>query len=150
MKYVKSQNKARNSILIKQNEYQVILKIILKHADTVCFTVYPYLDAIEELREDIRYQQLMSSYIDSEYTKSIHTENCKESLVYFKLDHYMIEFLKDKKHIFDFCDEEAAINLEDIVFIGKGNIVCDTITHENYCGVTDELLYEVEKKLVIS
>ena len=34
MKYVKSQNKARNSILIKQNEYQVILKIILKHADT--------------------------------------------------------------------------------------------------------------------
>ena len=146
MKYVKFDNKARNIISVKRKEYLSLLDIILKHTDTVCFTVSPYLDAIDELREDIRYQQIADSYIDSEFTESIHTEDCKESLVYFKLDYYVREFLKAREDIFDFYDEEVAINLEDVVFIGKGNIVCDTITHEQYCAVTDEVLFEIEKK----
>lgn len=147
MKYVKSPNKARNVISIKRSDYQILLDVILKHTDIVCFTVSPYLDNIDELREDIRYQKIIDSYMDSEYTKSIHTEKCKESLVYFELDYYVREFLKEKKGMFDFCDDDASINLEDVVFIGKGSIVCDTITHEQYCAVSSELLYEIEKKL---
>lgn len=149
MKYVKSNNKARNAISIKRSDYQILLDIILKHTDIVCFTVSPYLDSVDELREDIRYQKIIDSYIDSEYIKSIHTENCKESLVYFKLDYYVREFLKVKKDIFDFYDEDASINLEDIVFIGKEGIVCDTITHEQYCGVSSDLLCEIEKTGII-
>lgn len=150
MKYVTSHNKARNVISIKKSDYPVLLNVILKHTDIVCFTVSPYLDDIEEVREDIRYQQIVDSYIDYEYIKSIHTEKCKDSLVYFKLDYYVREFLEEKEDLFDFYDEESSINLEDVVFIGKERIVCDTITHEQYCAVTDELLFEIEKKLNIS
>ena len=87
----------------------------------------------------------MGSYIDSEFTESIHTENCKESLIYFKADYYVREFLKEKEELFDFCDENASVNLEDVVFIGKKSIICDTITHEKYCAVSDELLHEIKK-----
>lgn len=87
----------------------------------------------------------MGSYIDSEFIESIHTENCKESLVYFKLDYYVRKFLKEKKDLFDFYDEGASVNLEDIVFIGKNGVICDTITHEKYCEVSDDLLSEIEK-----
>ena len=146
MKHVKFDNKARNVISVKRKEYLTLLDIILKYTDTVCFTVSPYLDGIDELREDIRYQQIVDSYIDSEFAESMHTEECKERLVYFKLDYYVREFLKAREDIFDFYDEEAVINLEDVVFIGNGNIVCDTITHEQYCAVTDELLFEIDKK----
>ena len=67
--------------------------------------------------------------------------------MYFKLDYYVREFIKGKKDIFDFYDEEASINLEDVVFIGKNGIVCDTITHERYCVVSSDSLCEVEKWL---
>lgn len=150
MKYVTSRNKARNVISIKKSDYPVWLNVILKHTDIVCFTVSPYLDDIEEVRKDIRYQKIIDSYIDSEFTKSIHTEKCKDSLVYFKVDYYVREFLKEKEDLFDFYDEESSINLEDVVFIGENCIVCDTITHERYCAVTDDLLFEIEKKLNIS
>ena len=149
MKYVKFNHKARNIISIKKKDYPNFLNILLKHTDTVCFTASPYLDDIQELQDDIRYEKIMESYIDSEFTASIHTEKCKESLVYFKLDYYIREFLKEKEDIFDFYDEEAAINLEDVVFIWEENIVCDTITHEQYCAVTDELLLEIENKIKI-
>ena len=129
MSYVKCRNNARNAIIIKENEYQTFIDVVLRHTEIVCFTVCPYLDHIDELREDIRYKQIMGSYIDSEFTESIHTENCKESLVYFKADYYIREF----------------VNLEDVVFIGKKSIICDTITHEKYCAVSDELLHEIKK-----
>lgn len=145
MKYVKCCNNARNAIIIKKNEYQTFIDVILRHTEIVCFTVCPYLDHVDELREDIRYKQIMGSYIDSEFTESIHTENCKESLVYFKADYYIGEFLKEKKELFDFFDENASVNLEDVVFIGKKSIICDTITHEKYCAVSDELLHEIKK-----
>jgi len=70
-------------------------------------------------------------------------------LLYFKLDYNVREFLKEKEDVFDFYDEEASINLEDVVFIQKESIVCDTITHEQYCEVTDELLLEMENKINI-
>lgn len=148
MKYVKFANSARNAILINKKDYQTLLDIILKHTDTVCFTVSSYLDDMEEVRGDTRYQQIADSYIDSEFTESIHTEKCKESLVYFKLDYYVRGFLKEKEDIFDFYDEEASINLQDVVFIGKELIICDTITHEQYCAVTDELLLEIVHNLL--
>lgn len=147
MKYVKSHNQARNVISIKRNDYHIFLDIILKHTDIVCFTVAPYLDDIDELRENIRYQKIMDSYMDSEFVDSIHTENSKESLVYFRSDYYVREFLKERKDIFDFYDDEASINLEDIVFISGNRIICDTITHEQYCAVTDELSREIEALL---
>lgn len=139
MKYVNYPNKARNAILVNRKNYQKVLDIILKHTDMVCFTVAPYLDDIDEIREDGRYQKILDSYIDLEFTKSIHTENCNESLIYFEMDYFVREFLKEKRDIFDFSDKEASINLEDIVFIGKQEIVCDTITHEQYCAVSDEM-----------
>ena len=147
MKYVKFDNKARNVITIKKRDYQMFLNIILRHTDTVCFTVFPYLDDIQELQDDIRYEKIVESYIDSEFTSSIHTEKCQENLLYFKLDYNVREFLKEKEDVFDFYDEEASINLEDVVFIQKESIVCDTITHEQYCAVTDELLLEMESKI---
>lgn len=148
MKLVNYPNRARNAISIKKNNYQEVLDIILKYADMVCFTVSPYLDDLTEVKEDIRYQEIFDSYFDSEVTTSIHTEMCNESLIYFKMDYFVREFLKSKEDIFDFLDDEASINLEDVVFIGNGKIVCDTITHEKYCGVIDEVYDEIEKKCI--
>lgn len=149
MKFVEYPNKARNAICIKDKEYPIFLKIVLKYTDTICFTIYPYLDDICEVKEDYRYKDIMESYLDSEYTKSIHTEDRKESLIYFKVDYFVREFLKNKRNIFDFCDNEALINLEDIVFISKKRIICDTLTHEQYCAVTDELEHEIRKSCTI-
>ncbi len=142
---MKCRNEARNPIEVKRDEYQRFLDTILKYTEIVCFTAVPYLDHIDELRDDIRYEKIMGSYIDSEFIESIHTENYKESLVYFKLDYYVRKFLKEKKDLFDFYDEGASVNLEDIVFIGKNGVICDTITHEKYCAVSDDLLSEIEK-----
>jgi len=55
----------------------MFLNIILRHTETVCFTVFPYLDDIQDLQDDIRYEKIVESYIDSEFTSSIHTENVK-------------------------------------------------------------------------
>ena len=140
---VKYPNKARHALSLNRNNYQKVLDVILKYSDMVCFTVSPYLDDIDEIREDDRYQKILDSYIDSEFTKSIHIENRNESLVYFKMDYFIREFLKEKRDIFDFFDEDASINLEDIVFIGKQEIVCDTITHEHYCAVSDDIYEEL-------
>ena len=134
---------ARNAILVNRNKYQKILNIVLRYTDKVCFLVSPYLDDIDEVREDARYQKILDAYIDFEFTRSIHIEDCNESFIYFKIDYLVREFLKERRDIFDFTDEEATINLEDIVFIGKQKIICDTITHERYCAVTDELYVEI-------
>lgn len=119
MKYVKCRNNARNAIIIKENEYQTFIDVILRHTEIVCFTVCPYLDHVDELREDIRYKQIMGSYIDSEFTESIHTENCKESLVYFKADYYIREFLKEKKELFDFLMRMHLLILKILCLLGK-------------------------------
>lgn len=119
MKYVKCCNNARNAIIIKKNEYQTFIDVILRHTEIVCFTVCPYLDHVDELREDIRYKQIMGSYIDSEFTESIHTENCKESLVYFKADYYIREFLKEKKELFDFLMRMHLLILKMLCLLGK-------------------------------
>lgn len=119
MKYVKCCNNARNAIIIKENEYQTFIDVILRHTEIVCFTVCPYLDHVDELREDIRYKQIMGSYIDSEFTESIHTENCKESLVYFKADYYIREFLKEKKDLFDFLMRMHLLILKMLCLLGK-------------------------------
>ena len=71
MKYVKCCNNARNAIIIKKNEYQTFIDVILRHTEIVCFTVCPYLDHVDELREDIRYKQIMGSYIDSECAEAL-------------------------------------------------------------------------------
>ena len=76
-------------------------------------------DHVDELREDIRYKQIMGSYIDSEFTESIHTENCKESLVYFKADYYIREFLKEKKDLFDFFMRMHLLILKMLCLLGK-------------------------------
>lgn len=147
MKYVKYPNRARNAILVNRKNYQKVLNIVLKHTEIVCFTVSPYLDDIDEVREDVRYQKILDAYIDFENTCSIHTEDCNEGFIYFKMNYFVQEFLKEKRDIFDFGDEETAINLEDIVFISNERIVCDTITHENYCAVTDELYDEITRAI---
>ena len=119
MKYVKCRNNARNAIIIKANEYQTFIDVILRYTEIVCFTVCPYLDHVDELREDTRYKQIMGSYIDSEFTESIHTDNCKESLIYFKEDYYVREFLKEKKELFDFLMRMHLLILKMLCLLGK-------------------------------
>ncbi len=35
--------------------------------------------------------------------------------------------------------------LKMLCLLGKKSIICDTITHEKYCAVSDELLHEIKK-----
>lgn len=119
MKYVKCRNNARNAIIIKENEYQTFIDVILRHTEIVCFTVCPYLDHVDELREDIRYKQIMGSYIDSEFTESIHTENCKESLVYFKATIISENSEREKRSCLIFLMRMHLLILKILCLLGK-------------------------------
>lgn len=147
MRYIIKKNDKRNVCIPSDNEYTTFIDIVLKHSDTVCFVVYPYLDSIEELNEDTRYADISESFIKMDYIDSIHTNGNKDCVAYFKKDYWIRKFLMERSDIFDFYEENAAINLEDVTFLKNNEIICDTLTHEEYCAVIKEIEIEFKSKI---
>lgn len=73
-------------------EYVRLIKVVLKHTDTVCFTIEPFLDSIEEfhnsswsfLSENILYMSLDRAIEDKIGERS--------NLIFMKNDYFLYDF----------------------------------------------------------
>ncbi len=122
-------------------EYQKFIQIILNYADSVCFTIKPFLDNIDEFNKSI-WSELNYSVLDYGFVRAASNfENDKSHLVLLKKDYYVYNFFKGKKGIFDFRDEDSnlGITLEDPAFIKNEEVFCYTVTHEKICLVIEDI-----------
>lgn len=122
-------------------EYQKFIQIILNYADSVCFTIKPFLDNIDEFNKSI-WSELNYSVLDYGFVRAASNfENDKSHLVLLKNDYYVYNFFKGKKGIFDFRDEDSnlGITLEDPAFIKNEEVFCYTVTHEKICIVIEDI-----------
>lgn len=122
-------------------EYQKFIQIILNYADSVCFTIKPFLDNIDEFNKSI-WSELNYSVLDYGFVRAASNfENDKSHLVLLKKDYYVYNFFKGKKGIFDFRDEDSnlGITLEDPAFIKNEEVFCYTVTHEKICIVIEDI-----------
>lgn len=122
-------------------EYQKFIQIILNYADSVCFTIKPFLDNIDEFNKSI-WSELNYSVLDYGFVRAAsNSENDKSHLVLLKKDYYVYNFFKGKKGIFDFRDEDSnlGITLEDPAFIKNEEVFCYTVTHEKICIVIEDI-----------
>lgn len=130
-----------------RREYQEFIKLVMKHTDKVCFTVRPFLDNIEEFNNSIwsfLSENVIYTAIDRPITGGFDEVN---HLIVLKKDYFLYDFFWKKENIFDFeqTDENLGITLEDPVFIKDGEVVCYTITHEEYCCIEEELYLQLVK-----
>ena len=122
-------------------EYQKFIQIILNYADSVCFTIKPFLDNIDEFNKSI-WSELNYSVLDYGFVRAASNfENDKSHLVLLKNDYYVYNFFKGKKGIFDFRDEDSnlGITLEDPAFIKNEEVFCYTVTHGKICIVIEDI-----------
>lgn len=138
-----------------QDGYSKFLRFALKYADSFCLSVYTN-DKMNDL-EDFKWSKwgyLSESIIDYEYTtESPVTDGPEVMQLYFKIDHMTKEFLKKKKHIYDFRDciqEKNYYNwLWDLCFIKEGKIFFVSCTHEEFCCIDKNVLNEYQKEFSI-
>lgn len=115
-----------------RREYLGFIRLVLKYADTVCFTVCPYLDNPGELGSSI-WSCLSDSVLDYGFAQAVsYPPDVRHCLVLFRKDYCLCEFLQSRKGIFDFEEEDPVlgIRLEDPAFLKNGEIFCYTVTHE--------------------
>lgn len=78
-------------------EYQKFIQMILNYADSVCFTIKPFLDNIDEFNKSI-WSELNYSVLDYGFVRAASNfENDKSHLVLLKKDYYVYNFFKEKK-----------------------------------------------------
>ncbi len=124
-----------------KKEYQKFIQIILYYADSVCFTIKPFLDNIDEFNKSI-WSELTYSVLDYGFARAASGfKNDKSHLVLLKKDYYVYSFFKGKKGIFDFREEDSSlgITLEDPAFIKNEEVFCYTVTHEKICIVIEDI-----------
>ena len=127
------------------NEYLRLIKVILKHADIVCFTVHPFLDSLEEffdsawafLGENVLYMTCDRAIGDNVGEKT--------NLIFLKNDYFLYDFFINKRNMDDFKeDPKTGVTLENPVFIENKEIICYTITHEEICVISHNLFLELQ------
>lgn len=127
-----------------RKEYHRFIRLILAYADSVCFTVKPFLDNLEEFNSSI-WSGMKYSVLDHGFARAAsNAPGCKSHLILLKKAYPVYDFLQSRNHIFDFTREDAAfgITLEDPAFIKGGEVFCYTVTHEKICFVAEDVLTE--------
>lgn len=125
----------------KYNEYKKFIQIILNYADSVCFTIKPFLDNLDEFNKSI-WSELNDSVLDYGFARAASNfESDKSHLILLKKDYYVYKFFQGKKGIFDFLEEDPnlGITLEDPAFIKNVEVFCYTVTHEKMCIVIEDI-----------
>lgn len=124
-----------------QKEYRSFIRLILKYADTVCFTVRPWLDSLDEFRCSI-WSEMRCSIADYGFAQAASDpKGVKSSLILFKKDYCLCDFLQHKNGIFDFTEEDpgTGIRLDDPAFLKNGEVFLYTVTHGKMCAVTEDV-----------
>ncbi len=111
-----------------RREYLGFIRLVLKYADTVCFTVCPYLDNPGELGSSI-WSCLSDSVLDYGFAQAVsYPPDVRHCLVLFRKDYCLCEFLQSRKGIFDFEEEDPVLGILPVAAIyganasGKSNI----------------------------
>ncbi len=77
-----------------RREYLGFIRLVLKYADTVCFTVCPYLDNPGELGSSI-WSCLSDSVLDYGFAQAVsYPPDVTHCLVLFRKDYCLCEFLQ--------------------------------------------------------
>lgn len=124
-----------------RKEYNRFIRVVFDHADSVCFTVKPFLDNIDEFNNSI-WSAMRYSVLDHGFARAAsNPANVKSHLILLKKDYYLYDFLQRKNSIFDFTEEDpdCGIWLDDPAFIKDGEVFCYTVTHEKICIVTEDV-----------
>ncbi|MBO5303403.1 MAG: hypothetical protein J6A92_05080 [Lachnospiraceae bacterium] len=120
-------------------EYQCLIKRLLSNVDEVCFSVYPFLDSMEELfvsgwkLADRR----MKIVYDTEVTDGM---KGKTSMIIMKYDYHGLDYFLDCRDIFYiFENEDVGISIENPAFIKDGEVVMYTVSHEKICDIDENV-----------
>ncbi len=124
-----------------KKDYLKFIQLILRYADSVCFQINPFLDNIDEFNRSI-WGEMADSVLDYGFARAASDpENVKHHLVLLNKDYFVWQFLKERKGIFDYTQEDSGlgITLEDPAFIKDGKVFCYTVTHEKICIVAEDI-----------
>lgn len=124
--------------LEKPENYRKFIREALKYAD--CIGLSYSSDYSAFLGSDC-YNILSESIIRHEYSDR------GELVLYFKIDHTVIDWLRSKKDIYDFLpsldDDEY---LWDLCLYKDGRMIFWSITREYQTGISDELWENIKEK----
>lgn len=125
--------------------YHRFIRLIFNYADSVCFTVRPFLDGIDEFNSSI-WSAMQYSVLACGFASAASDFSCSKShLVILQTDYSVYEFLQGRNGVFDFQEEDPAsgITFEDPAFIRDGEVFCYTVTHEKICIVTENIYHQL-------
>lgn len=119
-------------------KFRIFVREALKYADCIGLS---YSSDYSAFLESDKYKNLIGSVIRYEYSDR------GELVLYFKIDHTMIEWLRSKKNIFDFRDINDDEYLWDLCLYKDGKIIFGSITHEYQAEISYELWKNIKEKL---
>ena len=128
-------------------EYIRIIRMLIKHADAVCFTIKPFLDTVDDFYHSI-WSAMRFSVLDYGYAESAIDEAGKKScMILLRTDYELYDFMQNRKNLFDFGQEDPYFGfaLENPAFIKDGEVFCYTISHEENCLVTKSVYEQLCK-----
>lgn len=129
---------------IEQSEkYARFIKWVPKYADCICVTCNGLdIDGIK----DSCFGFLYDSISDHEYTDETavtETPGTDVLVLYLKIDHITMEWLREKKNIYDFkpvFSGKEYFCIEDLCFVKNGRLEMCSCTHERFCYISPEML----------
>ena len=124
-----------NDELTDGKEYQRFLRVALNYADRICLS----FDGGWKDFMASDWAFLATSAVDHEITShSPVTVGPTVLLLYLKIDHMTVEWLKGKRHIYDFQSTDSDCP-EDLCLLKNGMLVFCSCTHERFCYMNEEL-----------
>ena len=132
-------------------DYRRILDFALDYADCFSLTYYPFVKNPGLTADDFRRSKwgfLADSIVDWEVTRETPTtvSEAQKLMLYFQFDPVTVDFLRQKKSIYDFGDrvtvaDSGTLFFEDLAFLKNGQVFFASCSHEGFCLV-DETLYQ--------
>lgn len=101
---------------------------------------YGLLGEVDEIKKST-FAFLYGSISDYEFTsESAVTIGCDVIMLYLKIDHITMKWLREKKNIYDFGLRSAEHCLDDLCFVKDGLLEMASCTHERDCFISAEML----------
>ena len=132
---------------LNAKEYKSLMKRLLSYVDEVCFSVYPFLDGIEEIRASKwnLSDESMRVIYDYEVTEA---DRNKTSMIILKNNYHVMEYFLDWNdifHIFENCN--VGITIENPVFIKNGEVIMYALSHEKLCDIDEAIWKKIKRNL---
>lgn len=124
--------------LEQPEKYARFIKWAPKYADKICVT--GYWNDVDEIKKS-PFAFLYGSIVDCEFTsESAVTISPDVIMLYLKIDHITMKWLREKKNVYDFNPRSDEHCLDDLCFVRDGRLVMASCTHEHTCYISAEML----------